>query len=184
MSFELQRQAFHLALGLVALAVLLVLGRQFLMASSFFFMLIGFLLANRLVLGAKAGITEWFIERFERKDVLFPGYGSACYGLGVLFLAGFLHEPAAIAASLIILAVGDGLSTVAGKMGKIRLPWNPGKTLEGTLAFVAGSLAGFVFVGWAIIPVALVAALVESIDWPLDDNLMVPVACTVMFWFF
>lgn len=184
MKFELYRQSFHLALGIIALFVLLLLGRPFLMAGSFFALLVGFIVVNHLLLGGNVPLAEWFTKRFERADAHFPGWGSACYGIGVLFLSGFLHEPAAIAASIIVLAVGDGFSTLFGKMGRISLPWNNKKTLEGTVAFVIGSLFGYYFVGPAIIPVAIIAAIVESIDWPLDDNLMIPVACTIMFWFF
>lgn len=179
---EVSRQMFHLFFGIAALALLLLLGRSFLMGGAFFVLLIGFLAVNRILLGGRVPLAQWFLERFERPGVHFPGWGSACYGLGVLFLAGYLDPPAQIAAALVVLAIGDGFSTLAGKMGRVKLPWNRNKTLEGTLAFLVGSGFGYYFVGPAIIPVAIVAALVESIDWPLDDNLMIPVACTIVFW--
>lgn len=182
MKREFSRQLFHLALGIAALAVLLLLGRPFLMAGSFFVMLIGFLVVNRMVLGVKVGLAEWFVRKFERPGATFPGWGSACYGLGILFLSGYLQDTSAIAASIVILALGDGFSTLIGKLGRKKLPWNRNKTGEGSIAFIIGSLFGYYFVGLAIIPVAIIAAFVESIDWPLDDNLMIPVACTIMFW--
>jgi len=179
---ELKRQSFHLLLGIFALCVLVFFGRGALMAGTFFAMLIGFVLVNRALLKNRIRIMEWFVKEFERKDARFPGWGSACYGLGILFLSGFLHDPAEIAAALVVLALGDGFSTLIGKMGNYRIPWNRSKTVEGAAAFFIGALFGYYFVGWAILPVAFVAMLVESIDWPLDDNLMVPVACTIMFW--
>jgi dolichol kinase len=179
---EPARQLFHLGLGIAALIVLFLLGRQFLLAGSFFAMIIGFLMVNRILLGARVSIAQWFVQKFERPGAYFPGWGPANYGLGVLFLSGFLSDANAIAASLIILALGDGLSTLIGRAGSKRLPWNRKKTIEGSVAFIVGSLPGFFFVGPIILPVAFVAAVVESIDWPIDDNLMIPVVCAVMFW--
>jgi len=179
---ELKRQSFHLMLGIIALIVLVFFGRGFLMGGTFFAMLIGFILVNRVLLGERIEIMEWFMKEFERKDVRFPGWGSACYGLGILFISGFLHEQNEIAASLVVLALGDGFSTLIGKMGNYRLPWSKSKTVEGAAAFFIGGIFGYFFVGWAILPVVFVAMLVESIDWPIDDNLMVPIVCTIMFW--
>jgi dolichol kinase len=179
---ELERQAFHLSLGIAALIVLLLLGRPFLIAGSFFIILIGFLFVNKLLLGKNAFPANLFVKRFERPNAIFPGWGSANYGLGVLLVSGLVESAPQVAAALIILALGDGFSTLIGKKGNVRLPWNKRKTLEGSIAFVIGSLPAYYFIGPMIIPLAIIAALVESIDWPLDDNLMIPLACTIFFW--
>ena len=178
---ELERQLLHMILGLLALAILLVFGRGILTGMMFFIVIIGLLLVNLTYLGKKTGIVELFVRRFERTNVPFPGWGSACYATGVLLVASFLTDPNVIAASIIILAIGDGIATLAGKAGRIRLPYNRKKTLEGTVAFFIASLPGYFFVGDIIIPIALIAAVVESLDLPLDDNVTIPVAITAVF---
>ena len=179
---EIERQVFHLVLGIASLFILLSLGRPFLIAGSFIALIIGFFFVNRMLLKKKAPVADLFVKRFERKGAIFPGWGSANYGLGVLLAGALIESTPEVAATLIVLALGDGFSTLLGKLGKHKLPWNTGKTWEGTIAFLAGCLPGYFFVGPLIIPLALLGAFVESVDWPLDDNLMIPLACTMFFW--
>jgi uncharacterized protein (TIGR00297 family) len=80
-----------------------------------------------------------------------------------------------------------------------RLPWNPEKTVAGTIAFaVFGALAGVALAWWvrpavsplppltftivAPIVAALAAAFVETIPVRLDDNISVPVAAGAVLW--
>ena len=70
---------------------------------------------------------------------------------------------------------------MVGRNGHWTLPWNKKKTAEGSVAFFAGGLAGWLFVGQIMLPVAAVATLVESIDSGIDDNLLVPIVCVVLF---
>jgi len=93
----------------------------------------------------------------------------------------FLHSPSEIAAVIFILAIGDGASTIIGMKGKHKIPYNKEKTFEGTVAFFLFSLPAYFFIGEAIIPLAIIAAVVESLPLRLDDNLTVPIACTVFF---
>ncbi len=181
MDRELSRQIFHLVLGFAAIMILVVLGRYWLMAGTFLALIIGTLLMNQLTLGRRVGLVDIFIKYFERKEVFVIGWGSAAYTTGVLMLATVLENVPEIAAGIFILAVGDSFSTIIGAEGKHRLPYNRKKTVEGTIAFFIFSLPAYLFVGPAIIPVALVAALVEGLDIPLDDNLVIPAVCSVMF---
>jgi len=179
---EIERQAFHLMLGIISLIILLGLGRPYLIAGSFITLVVGFFFVNRMLLRKSAPIAEQFVTRFEREGAIFPGWGSANYGLGVLLASALLDNTSYVAAALIVLALGDGLSTLIGKLGRHRLPWNRSKTWEGTVAFMFGCLPGYLFVGPIIIPLSLIGAFIESVDWPLDDNLMIPLACTLFFW--
>ncbi|NYZ77086.1 hypothetical protein H0O02_02100 [Candidatus Micrarchaeota archaeon] len=178
---EFRRQTIHLLLGLLAVAVLLLYGRGFLIAFTFFTVIIGLFLVNLSLRGKKISLVEWFIRNFERDEVLFPGWGSACYATGVLLIATFLSDVNAIAASLVIIGVGDSVSTLVGMRGRIRFPYNRKKTLEGSIAFFLSSLPAYLFVGAAIIPAALIAAFVESLDLGMDDNITVPVAAVLFF---
>jgi len=180
-SNEKNRQLFHIFVGLVALALLLTYGRGFLMAATFFILIFGLLFVNLAYLGKRNFLIDWFIRNFERKEVRFPGWGSACYATGVLFLTTFLTDPSLLAASLIMVALGDGASTLIGMKGKIYLPYNKKKTVEGTLAFFFFSLPSWFFIGPIAIAISAAAAFVESLPLPLDDNISVPLALVGIF---
>ena len=119
-------------------------------------------------------------------------HGIVYYPMAVLLLlVMFPRRPDIAAAGWGILAIGDGIATLAGRaFGGPRWPWNRDKTLAGSLAFAAGGAAAGVFLAWwcrpATVPppsmaftilaplaAAIVAALVETIPVRLDDNLSV-----------
>jgi len=121
-----------------------------------------------------------------------------------------------------ILAFGDGFATLIGRcftaehaknaeknkssagfaisaVFSDRLPWNPDKSIAGTLAFIAfGSIAGVGLAWWvrpSIVPVppllftvaaplvaAVLAALVETLPVRLDDNVSVPATAAAVLW--
>jgi uncharacterized protein (TIGR00297 family) len=128
-------------------------------------------------------------------------HGIVFYPLAVLLLlVAFPTRPDIVAAAWGILAIGDGLATLAGRaIGGTRWPWNRDKTVSGTLAFAAGGAAAGVALAWwcrpAAIPpspllfvvvapvaAAIVAALVETIPVRLDDNLSVAAAAGAVLW--
>lgn len=180
MDKETARQLFHMAVGVGALAVLLFFGRGVLVAAVFFIIIIGTLLMNARLLGTRIPLIEWFERNFEREGAQIPGWGSACYAAGVLLAASFLTDTGQIAATVFILGIGDGVSTIIGMRGTHRLPYNGRKTAEGSLAMFASSLGAWVFVGAAALPLAAVAAAAESLP-EVDDNLLVPAACAAFF---
>ena len=81
--------------------------------------------------------------------------------------------------AITILTLGDGCAHIFGmQFGRTRLPFNKGKTLEGTIfGFLFAFLGAMIFVD----PVrALIAAavgmLVEGLPSPINDNLTMPIA--------
>ncbi|MBN2122181.1 hypothetical protein JW721_03940 [Candidatus Micrarchaeota archaeon] len=179
---ELRRQAVHVALGLALLLLLLVLGRMkaiYLLASILFF---GFLLISLVMQGRKIPLASWFVERFERKSAPLPGYGSAWYVAGFLLCALLIRDVSEFSASILILSLGDAASNIIGShFGKPPLPYNNGKTVEGTLAFFLFSLTSFFFIGYYAIPLSLLCALIESLPVKIDDNISIPIACALFF---
>jgi uncharacterized protein (TIGR00297 family) len=128
-------------------------------------------------------------------------HGIVWYPLAVLLLIVSLpHRLDIAAAAWGILAIGDGVATLAGRaIGGRCWPWNREKTLSGSLAFAACGAAAGVFLAWwcrpAVIPppviaftivapiaAAIVAALVETIPVRLDDNLSVAVTAAAVMW--
>ncbi|UCC58070.1 MAG: HAD-IB family phosphatase [Candidatus Bathyarchaeum sp.] len=81
--------------------------------------------------------------------------------------------------AITILTLGDGFAHIAGmKFGNIRLPFNKGKNLEGTIfGFLFAFLAALIFVDpvRALIGAA-VGMIVEGLPLPVNDNLTMPLA--------
>ena len=176
MEKEDKRQLIHIAIGIAAVILLLSIQRPQFVAVTFAIILLGLLLINFRFLDKKLEIVEKIVGLFERDNVRFAGWGSACYATGVLIIATFLTGTDSIIAGIIILALGDGMASIIGKRGRIKLPFNRNKSLEGTLAFFVFSLPAYFFIGQNGIVIALICAIVESLDLKLDDNLIIPIA--------
>ena len=117
-----------------------------------------------------------FIRTSEQKKLT----GNASYILGVA-LALFLYRTDIAAAAVCFLAFGDVAATTVGeRYGKTKVTKD--KSLEGTLAFIgAACIGGFLLIaaglplGIGLIAVgAVVAAGVELLPVPVNDNLMIP----------
>jgi uncharacterized protein (TIGR00297 family) len=128
-------------------------------------------------------------------------HGIVFYPLAVLLL--LLAFPARldiVASAWGILAIGDGIATLAGRaIGGRRWPWNRDKTIAGSAAFAAAAAGAGVLLAWwcrpAVTPAppiafvvaapvlaALLAALVETIPVRLDDNLSVAGTAGAVLW--
>lgn len=89
----------------------------------------------------------------------------------------FRYNVAVANAAIIILLFGDSASTLFGKrFGKHLLPFNKGKTLEGSIAFLT---VGFIGASTQVpaIPAlfgALFGMMVEAYS-PIDDNIPIPI---------
>lgn len=83
-------------------------------------------------------------------------------------------------AAIAMFALGDSTASLfGGSLSKKPLPFNKGKTLEGSLVgFFFAFLAGSVFVSPVLALIgAAVAMTVESLPLPVNDNILVPL-CT------
>ncbi len=130
--------------------------------------------------------------------------GPLYYGIVFVLLTIIFWKDSPIGiVALMMLCGGDGLAEILGRQfGRIKLPWNTGKSWVGSFGFFAGSwllsvfilavfwLAGVFsgpFLGY-LLPMTLIAfvtTLVESITPHDFDNLSVPVAAVLLgflFW--
>lgn len=135
-------------------------------------------------------------ERLRRLTSGFVLYPLAVVGLLLVF-GGRLDI---VAAAWAILAAGDGMATIVGRRLPIRrIPWNPAKSLGGTLALaIFGGAAGVLLAWWCrdtVIPppfawfplvapllAAVAAAAVETIPIELDDNVSVTAVAAAVLW--
>ncbi len=118
------------------------------------------------------------IRHHERRDLL-----AATYQMVSALLATYLFPREVAAACYIYLVVGDSVAALAGKAwGRVRIF---DKTLEGFLAGLAASWVAAVALVPAISPAhlavgALVAAVVELLPIPIDDNFRIPLLSGVV----
>lgn len=179
--FELRRKLFHLFFGLFLIFILFYSGRINLIIFLCVFLFFGCIMIFVMQKGWKIPIANWLEETFERKNVKFPGYGAFWYVVGALLSALFLGNAHEIAAAIVVLAAGDSAATIFGILGTHPLPYNRRKTWEGSLAFFIFSLPACLFAGWIGIALAAIAAIVEGLATPVDDNLLIPVTAIIFF---
>ncbi|VVC04352.1 Uncharacterised protein [Candidatus Bilamarchaeum dharawalense] len=182
MDREVNRQMFHLLVGLIVVALLLYYGRGTTMVAVFFVIIFGLLIMNARLLKSKSVVlrlVQWFEKNFERTDAPLPGWGSACYAAGVLITISVLPNQYEIIAVVLMLALGDSFSTIIGRKGRILLPHNKKKTLEGAVAFFVASLPIYYFIGPMAIPLIIVGTIIETLPL-IDDNLMIPIVATTL----
>jgi len=117
---------------------------------------------------------------FIRKNEAHKLTGTAPYVLGIGLSLYAFSLPVATAA-ICFLAFGDVAATTIGeRYGRTKIG---GKSLEGTIAFVIAALAAggaLVLMGsgtnpWVMVLGALVAAGVELLPLPINDNLVIPI---------
>ncbi len=137
----------------------------------------------------------------DREPLRHLSSGVVLYPLSIVLLILLIPSRLDIVAGAWgILAVGDGMATLAGRhLGGPRIPWNRQKSVAGSLALtLCGGTAGAFLCWWcrpAVIPppylwfsigvplvAALVSAAVETIPIRLNDNLSVPCSAAAVMW--
>jgi dolichol kinase len=178
---EFERQLVHINLGLACLLLLALVGKTALALIVSATLVSGMALMHLKMRGNSLPFVDPLIDRFERTHTV-PGYGSLWYNVGVLLTLTLLVTDSQIASALIILALGDGMSTIVGSMhGTHRIAYNKKKTWEGALAFALFSLPALMFTGWLGLLAVVFASFVETLPLKIDDNLTIPLACVVVF---
>jgi len=180
---EIRRQLFHIFLGLILVTFL---NRGVLDSWILFWVLVVGIFVSWISAHYRIPVIGWFLDKFERKQVR-PGKGAITYFIGVI-LALQLFPLEVAYASILILAVGDGVSSLIGPFGKLKTRLSDKKLFEGTIAGSAfGGAAAMAFVmPLEAFVAASVAMLFEAMEIRfnqklLNDNVTVPlVAGTVI----
>ena len=150
-----------------------------------------------LLLLALLGIMIFLIPKIRLKNYFYRysenkySEGAVLYFLVLLILV-LIFPLSVVAASWAILALGDGAATLVGKNFKVKeLPWNRQKSYAGILAFmVFGTVGAYILLKWMMpelnnaltisFKTALIAAIVESLPFKINDNLTVAITSAIV----
>jgi dolichol kinase len=177
------RKCFHLIGGLGLLSLYYLLGRQnALLVYGFLFLIVLAVDTVRLRIPAINRFIFGHFGSFIRTSEANKLTGTAPYVLGIgLSIALFRSDIAT--AAVCFLAFGDVAATTVGeRYGKTKVAGQ--KSLEGTLAFITAATASGFLLQVAGLPLptglimagAVVAAAAELIPFPVNDNLVIPLA--------
>lgn len=184
---ELRRKSIHLIPGACAIPVVVWLGNPAATAIAAFFFSIytAHEVVLRLGLKVKIPIASDTFRVMARKEELEGRYftGTVYFWLCTLLIVA-LMEPHRAAAAVMISSFGDAAAAVVGReLGGPRLPFNPRKSLPGSLAMLAASLASCALAGvpaTAAVSASLAATAAEALTRPSTlDELTVPLAAAV-----
>ena len=118
------------------------------------------------------------ITRHAASQSELHGFAAAplFYALGILLTLLIFPFPVS-AVAIAVFALGDSTASIFGGLLGIRLPFNKGKTLEGSLSgFIFAFLAGSLFVApWIAAVAAAIAMFVEYLPLPINDNILIPI---------
>ncbi len=179
---EIRRQLLHIVLGLVLVTLL---NHGILDTWSLFWILVLGIIISWISVHHRIPIIGWFLDKFERKQVR-PGKGVITYFIGVILALQLFPMEIAYAA-ILILAVGDGVSSLIGPFGKLKTKLSDKKLLEGTIAGAAfGGSAAMVFVTpLEAFIAAFIAMVFEAMEIRfnqklLNDNVTIPLVAGVV----
>jgi dolichol kinase len=180
---EIRRQIFHILFGIL---LVITLQKGWINSWHLFWTLVVGIVISWLSLRFRIPIIAWLLDKFERKHTR-PGKGAITFFIGALLsLQLFEFDIACVA--ILILALGDGVSSLVGPFGKIKTQLSEKKLLEGT---ITGSILGGIAGSLIILPIeaflaAATAMIFEAMEIRLNqkllnDNVTVPlVAGTVI----
>ena len=186
--FELNRQVFHILLGIVIVILLKfgIIGKEVIL-----FLVIAGLVLSYLSKTIKIPAVYQLLQKFERKGDIerFPGKGIIFYFIGA-YIALFLFSKEIAMASIMVLALGDSISHLYElHYGRIKNPLSKAKFIEGTIAgFMAGLLGALLFLPWhEAFLASLAAMIVEAVEIKIgtqqvDDNLIIPFVAGAAVW--
>jgi dolichol kinase len=175
------RKLYHLFGGIALLSLYYILGREhaLIFYAVSFLIVLGLDLIRLKIPAVNQFIFTWF-GSFIRKNEEHKLTGTAPYILGI-GLSLYAYSPGVATTAICFLAFGDVAATTMGeRYGKTKIG---DKSLEGSAAFIIAALVSGLFlqlIGVSLatgvmILGALVAAGVEIIPLPVNDNLVIPI---------
>lgn len=176
LSAEIRRKTIHLVTSVIPLLYFFYLNREQILVICII-LTIGFLTAD--LLRMVSSLANSYFMRVFSSLLRSSEKEKQLTGATILFAAltlSVLVFPVPIAVTaMLLLTLADPVAAIVGKYWGKKSVFN--KTLEGTLGFFMTALFIVLLVNgikWQALPVAAIAAIVELIPLPVNDNLSVP----------
>jgi dolichol kinase len=170
---ETNRDVVQILLGIVVFALLALLSQPYSIYGVFALIIIGYAVTS-LYAGRRGreGAYGRMVSTLERSNVT-HGIGAVYLAVGTMLVMGFAGSRGLVLFGIAALFFADSIATIIGMhIGRVRMPHNKGKTLEGSIAFfLVLALLGFALIGMYAVPLAAALAIIESLKVRLDDNL-------------
>lgn len=176
-NLESRRQFVHAFVGLIIFGIVYMLPEYNSKVILSILTLIVISISYLTKKGVKIPFVEFIIKNFGRKGKI-PAKGTIFFLIGSLITLFIFHSFIA-SISILILGLHDSFATLIGKeFGKRKIPHNKNKTIEGSISGMIVSFIGvFLFLPLEIAFIAVLAAgITESIDFEINDNLLIPLA--------
>lgn len=174
---ELGRKCIHIALGVMIVSAVSL---TYINAWHLFGVLVFGILLSWLARFYRIPFVSWCLDRFDRPGVEWPGQGAITYLIGALLVLGLFPRDVALAA-IMVLAVGDSVSSIVGPFGSIRTKLSETKLFEGTFfGGLFGGCAALVFVSpFEAFLASFTAMVFEAMEIRfnqriMNDNIIVP----------
>jgi dolichol kinase len=175
------RKLYHLVGGIGLLSLYYILGREHALTfyAVFFLIAFGLDLTRLKIPAVNQFVFTWF-GNFIRKNEKNKLTGTAPYILGI-GLSLYAYSPEVATAAVCFLAFGDVAATTVGeRYGKTKIG---DKSLEGSAAFIIAALVSGLFLqiigvylpSGVMVLGAFIAAGVEILPLPVNDNLLIPI---------
>jgi dolichol kinase len=124
----------------------------------------------------------------DKKELL---RGTLYFVIVAMICGSLYYKQFAGVLAMAVLGWGDGLAPIIGvKYGKMKYRVLSDKSVEGSLAFLAGSVFAGLFFVWLIVPgafnpgkiiiIAVIATIIEGISPKEVDNLLIPAAVILL----
>jgi len=185
---EIKRKSIHLIPGFCAVPVVVWLGNPIATIIAAFFFTIYTLHEAALRFGWSIDIpiaSQTFKIMARREELEGKYFTGTVYFWGCTLAIVALMEPVRAAAAVMVSSFGDAAAAIIGKQfNNIKLPYNPRKTLAGSIAMFLTSLVSCLIVGVPLTPslvTSLVSTIVESLTKnSILDELTVPITAALL----
>ncbi len=179
---ETRRDYVHIALGIVIIALFLALPFYYAVYATTALIMLGYLYNSLLGNLGKGRKAYGILSSLERPNALY-GEGALYLAVGVALLVGFIHNLHFVIIGISALLFADPLATIIGlNLKGPKLFYNKKKSVYGTLAFlVVVTIMGYPFIGIYALFFGVGLALVESVKFPIDDNIMIAVVMIILY---
>ncbi len=179
---EFRRKGIHASSLLVPLlaGINYILTLELLAATTIVYLASEWSRLNGIRFHVLSSVTRLCVRASERRKLALAPVALA---LGVM-LSLVLFPTLIASVSIAILACADSMATIAGKFyGKIRIPYNHKKSIEGSIAFfITAFICAVIYVPLkTALIVSLVSCIIESL--PVEfDNISIPLGTGLLLW--